>query len=146
MKLAQTRIVTRDVPALTRFYMALTGMTPTGNDRYIELRAPGLALGISSQHVLDQHIPGATMPEANRSVILDFEVENVDEERLRLTSIVSEFVLEPTTQPWGTRSMLFRDPDGNLINFFTRIQSHDDLQSSASSGLQRILADREDLT
>ena len=55
MKLAQTRIVTRDVAALTRFYMALTGMTPTGNDRYIELRAPGLALAISSQRVLDQH-------------------------------------------------------------------------------------------
>jgi hypothetical protein len=21
--------------------------------------------------------------------------------------------------PWGNRSILFRDPDGNLINFFT---------------------------
>jgi hypothetical protein len=21
--------------------------------------------------------------------------------------------------PWGNRSLLFRDPDGNLINFFT---------------------------
>jgi hypothetical protein len=26
--------------------------------------------------------------------------------------------MEPTDQPWGNRSMLFRDPDGNLINFF----------------------------
>jgi len=24
-------------------------------------------------------------------------------------------------QPWGNRSMLFRDPDGNLINFFAPI-------------------------
>ena len=49
----------------------------------------------------------------------------VDQERLRLKSMVSEFVLEPTTQPWGTRSMLFRDPDGNLINFFTRLDRQD---------------------
>ncbi len=23
--------------------------------------------------------------------------------------------------PWGNRSLLFRDPDGNLINFFTPV-------------------------
>jgi uncharacterized glyoxalase superfamily protein PhnB len=53
-------------------------------------------------------------------VILDFEVEDVDAERLRLRlqAIVAEFVMEPKTQPWGNRSMLFRDPDGNLINMF----------------------------
>ena len=31
------------------------------------------------------------------------------------------FVNEPTTLPWGNRSLLFRDPDGNLINFFTPV-------------------------
>jgi uncharacterized glyoxalase superfamily protein PhnB len=60
------------------------------------------------------------MPKANRSVILDFEVEDVDRERARLRGIVSEFVLEPTTQPWGNRAMLFRDPDGNLISVFAQ--------------------------
>jgi hypothetical protein len=25
--------------------------------------------------------------------------------------------------PWGNRSLLFRDPDGNLINFFTPVSS-----------------------
>ena len=23
--------------------------------------------------------------------------------------------------PWGNRSILFRDPDGNLVNFFTPV-------------------------
>ena len=27
----------------------------------------------------------------------------------------------PTTMPWGNRSLLFRDPDGNLVNFFTPV-------------------------
>jgi hypothetical protein len=25
--------------------------------------------------------------------------------------------------PWGNRSLLFRDPDGNLINFFTPVKA-----------------------
>ena len=25
------------------------------------------------------------------------------------------------TMPWGNRSLLFRDPDGNLVNFFTPV-------------------------
>ena len=36
-----------------------------------------------------------------------------------LAGVVGEFVQEPTTMPWGNRSLLFRDPDGNLVNFFT---------------------------
>lgn len=54
-------------------------------------------------------------------MILEFSVEDVDREYERLKGLVGEFALEPTTQPWGNRSMLFRDPDGNLINYFTRV-------------------------
>ena len=32
-------------------------------------------------------------------------------------------VQEPTTMPWGNRSLLVRDPDGNLVNLFTRMSS-----------------------
>ncbi|HEY6256237.1 MAG TPA: VOC family protein [Xanthobacteraceae bacterium] len=119
MKLAHARIVTNDVPGLTRFYREVTGMTPRGDDVYVEFHAPALALAISSQRTIDRHRAGATMPAANRSMILDFEVVDVDQERARLASVIGEFVLEPTTQPWGNRSMLFRDPDGNLINMFS---------------------------
>jgi hypothetical protein len=28
----------------------------------------------------------------------------------------------PRTQPWGNRSMIFRDPEGNLVNVFSRGQ------------------------
>jgi catechol 2,3-dioxygenase-like lactoylglutathione lyase family enzyme len=28
-----------------------------------------------------------------------------------------------TTQEWGNRSFYFRDPDGNLVNFYTRVQT-----------------------
>ena len=32
-------------------------------------------------------------------------------------------VQKPATMPWGNRSLLFRDPDGNLVNFFTPVSA-----------------------
>jgi catechol 2,3-dioxygenase-like lactoylglutathione lyase family enzyme len=118
VKFAHARIVTQDVSGLVRFYRELTGMTPTGDDRYAELHGPQLSLAISSQRMIEMHSAGAATARANRSMILDFKVTDVDRERARLQGLIAEFVLEPTTQPWGNRSMLFRDPDGNLINFY----------------------------
>jgi predicted enzyme related to lactoylglutathione lyase len=121
MRLAQARIVSGDVPRLARFYESVLGTVAAGSDEYVELRVPGAALAICSQRANDIYGARAAVPQANRSIILDFEVEDVDAARRRLDSIVGSFVLEPTTQPWGNRSMLFRDPDGNLINFFSRV-------------------------
>ena len=59
--------------------------------------------------------------QANRSAILDFEVEGVDREHDHLRGMVLDWVLPPTDQPWGNRAMLFRDPDGNLVNCFAPI-------------------------
>jgi catechol 2,3-dioxygenase-like lactoylglutathione lyase family enzyme len=121
MKLAHARIVTKDVPALARFYEEITGITPAGVEDYKEFQTPAGAFAISSENKMDLHGAGAATSGANRSMILDFEVADVDLERVRLSTIVEEFVLEPTDQPWGNRSMMFRDPDGNLINFFARV-------------------------
>jgi len=48
-----------------------------------------------------------------------FNVEDVDAEyeRLKLLNIEIDFVAKPTTYPWGSRAMHFRDPDGNIICF-----------------------------
>jgi len=121
MKLRFARIVTGNVPALARFYRALTGIDPEGNDAYLEFTTPVTSLTISGQRIMTLHGADATVPAANRSLILDFQVADVDAERARLQDLVGSFVLDPTDQPWGNRSMLFRDPDGNLINFFAPI-------------------------
>jgi len=40
----------------------------------------------------------------------------------KLADLIGEsLVQKPTTLPWGNRSLLFRDPDGNLLNFFTPV-------------------------
>jgi uncharacterized glyoxalase superfamily protein PhnB len=49
-------------------------------------------------------------------IILDFTADDVDIEYLRIDALGATWVMRPTTQPWGRRSMLFRDPHGHLIN------------------------------
>jgi predicted enzyme related to lactoylglutathione lyase len=120
MRLAAVRIVTGDVPALARFYEAVTGLASVGSDEYVELRLAGATLSISSHSAVKLCGGDIAVPSMNRTVILDFEVEDVDAERARLESTVVDWVLEPTTRPWGSRSALFRDPDGNLVNLFAR--------------------------
>jgi hypothetical protein len=45
----------------------------------------------------------------------------VDGVHQNLAGFVEDFVSEPATMPRGNRSLLFRDPDGNLVNFFTPV-------------------------
>ena len=37
------------------------------------------------------------------------------------TRVVTEWVQTPTTMPWGNRSALLRDPDGNLVNLYAPV-------------------------
>ena len=64
---------------------------------------------------------GSAEPGANRSAIIEFLVDDVDVEYERLRAHVGEVVTAPTTMPWGNRALLFRDPDGNLVNLFTPV-------------------------
>ncbi len=123
MRLAQTRIVTTDVRRLAGFYEDVLGTAAEGSEEYVELRAGGAALAISSERAVAVYGARAGGHDEARPMILDFETEDVDAERRRLDGIVARFLLEPTTQPWGNRSMVFRDPDGNLVNIFSRVST-----------------------
>ena len=63
-------------------------------------------------------------PADNHTVIIEFHVDDVDAEHRRLAGMLGDSLVQaPTTMPWGNRSFLFRDPDGNLINFFTPVSA-----------------------
>jgi hypothetical protein len=124
IKLVSTRIVTDNVPTLAKFYEAITQLQSVGcSDHYVEIETSVGILAICSCESVKHFNFGAAVARANRSMIIEFQVDDVDQERTRVAGLVPSFVMEPTDQPWGTRSMLFRDPDGNLINMFA-ILSH----------------------
>lgn len=120
MQLAATRIVTHDVDALVTFYEKVTGVDVNRlHPLFAELRTGAGTLAISSTQTVPLMGENAAEAGANRSVILDFQVDDVDATYAALQGTVDTFVNAPTDMPWGNRSLLFRDPDGNLINFFT---------------------------
>jgi len=134
MKLSHARLITNDVTLLARFYQRITGIAPVGNEDYAEIRTPGGTLAIGSLRSMQRYGAGAAVAAANRSAIVEFQVEDVDRERRRIAEVVPQFALEPTDQPWGNRSMLFRDPDGNLINFYTPKRQSEDSQNAGKAG------------
>src|ERR1700744_5640326 len=118
MDFISTRIITDDVARLPGFYQRATGVPAnwSGQD-FAELRTPRATLAIASTRTVPLFAPGAARPADNRSVIIEFLVADVDGGHRRL----AEFVNDPTTMPWGNRSLLLRAPDGNLVNFFTPV-------------------------
>jgi uncharacterized glyoxalase superfamily protein PhnB len=80
-------------------------------------------LAIAHKRTIDAFGAGAARPADNHTAIIEFRVADVDKDYDRVKAAVSTFVQEPTTQPWGNRSLLFRDPDGNLVNFFTPVST-----------------------
>jgi predicted enzyme related to lactoylglutathione lyase len=121
MKLAALKIITQDVDALVRFYRAITRTEAVGGEHYAEFASGGIVLAICSQQVSDLFGAGAATAAENRSLVISFEVADVDAERQRLAPLVGRFVQEPVDQPWGHRTALFRDPDGNLVHLFTAL-------------------------
>ena len=118
------RIITADIKRLARFYEQITGISVTMySEDFGELKTPACTLAIGSTRTLQLFGGDVARPAANHTAIIEFRVDNVDHEYERLKKVFSEFVQEPTTMPWGNRSLLFRDPDGNLINFFTPVSA-----------------------
>ncbi|HEY4801681.1 MAG TPA: VOC family protein [Paraburkholderia sp.] len=121
MDFVSTRIITDDVKRLVEFYEAI-GLTATWyTDEFAELSTASSALAIGSRRTMDMFGAGAAIAGRNQSVIIEFRVQDVDEACRKLETVVAQFVQRPTTQPWGNRSLLFRDPDGNLVNLFTPV-------------------------
>lgn len=114
------RLFTEDVDALIAFYENVTGITAQRlHPLFGELATDLGTLAIASVKTVGLLGPGSAEAAANRSVCLDFLVDDVDAILPRLREAVTEFVSGPQDLPWGNRSVLFRDPDGNLVNFFT---------------------------
>ena len=130
MRLVQSRIVTDDVEGLAAFYARLLGASVALNEYYVEVPAGAVTVGFSKRRFTeyreDDHAAAQAGPARRDEVVLDFEVGDVDAEYERIAGLGVVVVTPPTTQPWGSRSMIFRDPGGNLVNVFSRAKSGTD--------------------
>lgn len=122
MDFVSIRIITDDVERLAQFYEQLTGV-PAARPApvFAELKLPSGTLAIGHSQTTQLFGGDSARAADNRSVIIEFLVDDVNAEYDRLKPLVDEWVIEPTQMPWGNRSTLFRDPDGNLVNLFTPV-------------------------
>ena len=116
-------LVTRDVLRLRSFYAAILQVEPEGDDTFTMLATQGAALSIFTEEGMERMAPGSMQDSGCGRYTLEFEVEDVDREFERLKERGVILIKPPTTQSWGRRSVWFRDPDGNIINFFSRLDS-----------------------
>ena len=124
MKLVSIRLITANVNELVQFYEQVTGMPVMQYTQdFAELQTESATLAIGSINTL-QFFGGDEVAKAaqNRTAIMEFKVEDVDRDYERLAGYLEhQIVQKPTTMPWGNKSFLFRDPDGNLVNMFTPV-------------------------
>lgn len=122
MDFVSIRIITGDVARLVAFYERATGARAAwATEDFAELRIGGATLAIAGTRTVPLFAPGSARPAENHSVITEFLVDDVDRVHQDLSAVVTDVVAGPTTMPWGNRSLLVRDPDGNLVNFFTPV-------------------------
>lgn len=124
MNLVSVRIITADIKRLINFYEHITGISLIKyTDDFAELQTKSAALAIGSVNTL-QFFGGDEIAKAaqNKTAIIEFMIDDVEKDYKRLESYLEPYLVQkPTTMPWGNKSLLFRDPDGNLVNFFTPV-------------------------
>jgi uncharacterized glyoxalase superfamily protein PhnB len=121
VKLVGICLVTDNVAALADFYAKVLGVEAKGDDVHAELSTEGAGIAIFSAEGMEGMAPGSMRGAGCGSFTTMFEVEDVDAEYERLKALNVEFVMLPTTHPWGARSFWFRDPDGNIVDFFAKL-------------------------
>lgn len=118
MKLAGICLITKDVGRLRAFYENALGAQATGDDTHTEISTQGAGLAIFSEEGMEGMAPGSTQGIGCGSVTLMFEIQGVDEAYARVHALGAGIVKPPQTHPWGSRAFWFRDPDGNIVDFY----------------------------
>lgn len=120
MKFAGICLITEDVAALTRFYEKVLQTKAEGDSLHADIRTDGAALSICARSVAEDDM-GLSIQNGTGKFTMGFMVEDVDLEYERLVGLGIEIMKQPTTYPWGARSMQFVDPDGNILSLACRL-------------------------
>lgn len=113
----------RDMAAMRKFYARVMRFEEyfeiPGGD-WVEFRVGGNILALCKPGLV---VPDGTPPVGVGAVHLAFQVrrEEVDACEASLREDGIAIVAPATDQPWGHRTMFFRDPDGNLLEIYSDI-------------------------
>jgi lactoylglutathione lyase len=117
-----TIVFARDLPAMRRFYsevMRFQVQRELG-DHWTEFRIGASILALTERGWLFDDAP---TPPGALSLQLAFRVapREVDDCAAALRAAGVHLLHEPTDQPWGHRTVFFRDPDGNVLEIYAEL-------------------------
>jgi catechol 2,3-dioxygenase-like lactoylglutathione lyase family enzyme len=128
MKFSNVRLLVQDYKKCFKFYTEQLGFEPLWGDIdgcYASFKVAegieGLAIFVSDFMAPTVGNVEKTQPVGFREKsLISFEVENVDETYKALSEKGIAFINKPIDMPdWGMRVVHLRDPEENLIEFYT---------------------------
>ncbi len=118
MKLASTRLIAADIKAMVSFYEMVTALSAEWlAPVFAEIVTPGATLAIGAAETVMFWQAGSAEPGANRTVSIEFQVEDIDAEYARLKDKVA-LVHALKMMPWGNKTFQFRDPEGTAVSLY----------------------------
>lgn len=124
VKLTHVCLITPQFATMQEFYRRLLHQEPKQFQKdYVEFQIPGAIVSLYEEASFVQTIPAGVPKPGTGGMMLEIQVPDVDREYERLHSLGLKinFILPPTTFPWGNRSTYLKDPDGNLVNLYTLV-------------------------
>jgi predicted enzyme related to lactoylglutathione lyase len=138
VKFASVRIITNDLDRLVGFYEQITGVSAERlAPVFAEIVMRGATLAIGHSDTVPLFGEGSAHAADNHTVIIEFQVDDVEAEFARLRDFVEDWVQEPTTLPWGIARSSFETPTAiwsTCIRLSRRKRSH----ASAADSPQRL--------
>lgn len=121
MKFASTRLIAADIKAMVCFYEKVTGQKADWlAPMFAEIVTPTATLAFGSAETVALFKAGSAEPAANRTAVIEFQVDDVEAEFARLKDDV-EVVHAPKLMPWGNCAAQIRDPEGTLVGLYTPV-------------------------
>lgn len=117
-----TVIFARDLAAMRRFYQGVMGfeLTRELGASWIEFTVGNNTLALTEHGLLFTDAP---TPQGALSLQLAFKVAPDEVAKCAAELLEKRVPIEKpvTDQPWGHRTLFFRDPDGNVIEIYAEI-------------------------
>jgi catechol 2,3-dioxygenase-like lactoylglutathione lyase family enzyme/GNAT superfamily N-acetyltransferase len=124
-RISLVTIWTDDMDPMKRFYCEVLGF-PVKNDLgdYVEFESPGVRFAICRRTVMAEHSEEYSRAASGQAFELAFPCESPEQVDLAYAEITrngAAAVAAPGDMPWGQRTALFADPDGNIHEIFADI-------------------------
>ncbi len=120
MKITGICLITDNVRALAEFYAQALGVKAEINDVHVDVETEGAGIAIFSTQGMEEMAPGSMENAGAGRTAIMLQVQDVDAQFERVSRMGAEILLEPKTHPWGSRAFWFKDPDGNIVDFYSR--------------------------